>query len=723
MGKDLDQAQNKNIGISLHRREDKKLVSGQGCYVDDIVLDGALHLHFFRSPLPMGRILECDVTTAQYMPGISAIFTGNDVCHLGSLSVNPMLKIEGEFDYPLLAHQYLEAVGQPVLAILSENAHQGIDAVDTVTIDVDEEDVRDISQNRLTGSWRNGDVERLFNEADHVVSVVIEHPRLAPSPMEPRGAVVEYHTEADCVTVWLSTQTPHRARSELAAILSLDETRINVIAPDVGGAFGMKASLYPEEVIAVWAAFQLKRSVRWTAMRGEDFLSASHGRGGRSKGELAVSATGEFLALRAKVECPLGTWLPTSAAVPAWNAARILPCGYDIQAIDIVTSAIASHTAPVGIYRGAGRPEANCLMERLVDEAANVTGLDPFAIRLKNIVSIECFPHRTPTGFLLDSGRYAEALKMLQQRAAYDELLEGCRKRRRRGEIVGIGIGFYVEPCGVGHESARVTLYSDGRAKIATGGSSQGHGRETAFAQIAADMLSLPMNAIDVIHGSTLTCPKGIGALASRSTAIGGSAVKQACEEVLLIKETIEKTSNKTSVEPISVETFYEADGEAWGYGCYLVLLSIDVDTGVITLEEAHCVDDAGNIIHPAMVEGQIRGGFAQGLGEALLEKIVYDEHGQLITGSFMDYGLPRASDIPPLFISKLVTPSPHNALGAKGIGEAGTIGAPATILNAAIDALRSFGVNNLQMPLSSEQIWQAIQNAEKRETHEIFKT
>ncbi len=545
--------------------------------------------------------------------------------------------------------------------------------------------------------------------------LLLQHPRLAPSPMEPRGIAVDYHPDTDGVTVWYSTQTPHRARTELAAILKVGAARIDVIAPDVGGAFGMKASLFPEEVMAVWAALKLRRSTRWIASRSEDFLTASHGRGARCEGQLAVAEDGRFLALRARIDSPLGHWLPSSAAIPAWNAGRILPCGYLVEAVDIVSKAHMSHTAPVGIYRGAGRPEANCLMERLVDCTADKTGLDPLEIRTLNLLPEERFPHKTPTGYVLDSGRYAAVLEILRREADYDGLVDMCRKRRQRGEIVGLGLGFYVEPCGTGWESARVTLNPDGTALIATGGSTQGHCRETAFAQIAADALALPIDAVQVAHGSTSACPAGIGTLASRSTAIGGSAVRQACLDVL------DLARSGDACEPLTAETVYTADSEAWGYGCYLIVLSIDPDTGTPTIERAHCIDDAGTIINPAMVDGQIRGGFAHGLGEAFMEQVVYDDCGQLVTGSFMDYALPRACDVPELTISKLATPSPGNILGAKGVGEAGTIGAPAAILNAALDALRPFGVETLQMPLTSEQLWRAVQSAQQDRSEEIF--
>lgn len=700
------------IGRAVRRREDDALVTGRGCYVADVPLDKPLHVAFVRSPMPAGEILSCDGEGALQMTGVAGFACGEDVRHLGRLSVNPVLTIEGEVPFPVLAYGHVAAVGQPVAAVFAESRALAQDAADMVAVDIGDAQERRASGGdaRISGHWRQGDVETAMASAAHVVETRVEHPRLAPSPLEPRGIAVAFDAATESVIVWYSTQTPHRARRELSRILGIEEARIAVRAPDVGGAFGMKASLYPEEVLCVWAAFRFRRDMRWIASRSEDLLSASHGRGATSRGRLAVDGKGRFLALSAEIECPLGHWLPSSAAIPPWNAGRILPGGYALDVIDVRSRAQLSNSAPVGIYRGAGRPEANCLMERLVDEAAAATGLDPLEIRRRNLLSPESFPHRTASGVTLDSGRYGALLDTLAAEAGYADLREAVSARRAAGEIVGLGLGFYIEPCGTGWESARVTLHPDGRAEVAAGGSSQGHGRETAFAQIVADRLSLPLERVAVRHGSTQDCPTGIGALASRSTAIGGGALVTACDEVLAKLEAGEGAD-----APVSAEAVYETEGEAWGYGAYLVLLSIDPETGAPTIERAHCVDDIGTVINPMLVEGQIRGGFAQGLGEALMERVVYDGDGQLVTGSLMDYALPRACDMPELAIGKTVTPSPFNPLGAKGVGEAGTIGAPAAILNAASDALRPFGVTDLAMPLTAERLWEALHSARKR--------
>ena len=703
------------------RREDLRLITGQGRYVDDIPLVDSLFVTFVRSPVAHGRIVSIDSAEAEAMPGVVAVYHGAHTARLGDLPVNSVLETTLTVPYPVLAHEKVHAVGQPVAAVVASSDRHGLDAADHVLVGIEELDgsasvsadhpgpqlFETIPDNMAgTQSWKIGDVDAVFEAADHIVEASVTHPRLAPSPMEPRAIAVEY--DRGDLTVWLSTQTPHRSRDHLASLLDIGTERIRLVSPDVGGAFGMKASLYPEEVFAAWAALTLKRSVRWTATRSEEFLSAAHGRGTATQGWLAVSGDGKFLALKARSTSPLGHWLTNSAVIPAWNVARILPGPYDIDMFDLETRAVISNTAAVGIYRGAGRPEVAALLERLADKAAHRTGLDPVEIRKRNLVRPEQMPHKAPTGRLLDSGRYGDAIELLCRNAGYDELQTKKERRRRDGEVVGLGLAFYVEPCGRGWESASVTFNPDGTLEAATGGSTQGHGRETAFAQVVADVFDVDPAMVTVCVGDTETCPSGIGALASRSTAIGASALMTAAEKVR------DKMAGRNDTqEPLCETVIYETGGEAWGYGCYLATVSIDRSTGTPSIENMFCLDDAGNIIDHRMVEGQLLGGIAQGIGEALLENIVYDDNGQLITGSFADYAMPRATDMPVISIDTMCTPSPLNALGAKGVGEAGTIGAPAAILNAISDALAPFGAGDLPMPLTGERIWRALRQGE----------
>ncbi len=689
------------------RREDKNLVTGYGKFVADVVLEKPLHLAFSRAFEASGKILNCDPSDALEMDGVVATFSGPDVCHLGTLSVNPVLGEIEQDAYPILANGQILAVGQPVAAVLAETASNALDACEVIFVDIggsgEPETDFDKTHPTIEKNWRQGDPANAFEKAAHIIETEIRYQRLAPSPMENRAIAVGYHDAGDLVTVWLSTQTPHRARQELSKLLKIDKDKIRVIAPDVGGAFGLKASLYPEEVLAVWAAFELKRSVRWISTRNEDMLSASHGRGIVTKGSLAVSSEGKFLGLKAEIKAPLGAWLTNSAAIPAWNAARILPGPYDIAEFSISTAAYKTCSAPVGIYRGAGRPEAAMLIERLVAKAAQHLAIDPIDLRKQNLLNKAQLPLQRTTGITLDSGDYNVAIDLLNTDNIYQNAVNFRDKRRLDDVIAGVGLAFFVEPSGRGWESASVQLNPDGTIVASTGSSTQGQGRETAYAQIVAGIFGCKLSAVTVQHGDTDTCPEGIGALASRSTAIGGSAIAKAAHEVLT-------KSNGNQGVAVESSVIYENEGEAWGYGCYLAEVAIDLDTGSLNIDKITCVDDAGVIINPMLVEGQLWGGLAQGIGEALMEKLVYDGAGQLVTGSLMDYALPRASDMPPVEFLSMETPSPMNILGAKGVGEAGTIGAPAVILNAVLDALQPLGVADIDLPLTSANIWHSIQ-------------
>jgi len=695
------------VGQPMPDRRAETALKGDAAYVADIALQDVLHVAFLRSPVAFGAITELDLSVATEAEGVIAAHSGADVAELGSLSVNPAIKLLTSTPYPILAQGAVQAVGQPVAAVLASTPAQALDGCESIILEVNDSGRTPAPEVIAEQNWSTGDTAGVFAHADLVVECRLQHPRLAPSPMEPRGIAVRYDPEAGGVTIWHSTQTPHRTRSELAAILNISPERIHVIADTVGGAFGMKASLYPEEVFTVWAAFHHHRNTRWIATRSEDFLAATHGRGICSYGRLALSRDGDFLGLEAHIEATVGRWLPNSGLIPAWNAARILPCGYGVPSVQIETHAIAHNLAPTGIYRGAGRPEANCLMERLVDKAARALKVDQIDLRKRNLIPASVLPMETATGNLLDSGDYARALDLLRDHGGYEAALSARNARRRTGALAGVGVAFYLEPSGNGWETAEVTWHADGAVDVASGSSSQGHGRETALAQIAADTLEVEISAITVRCGDTHSCPTGIGALASRSTAIGGSAVLRACEDLRARHDAGEAL-------PLTAFCRYENEGQAWGYGCYLVTLEINRDTGVITLGRVTCVDDAGRIINPAQVHGQIRGGFAQGLGEALMEGVIYDGDGQLLTGSFMDYAMPRAADMPDLDIHTTRTPSPLNALGAKGVGEAGTIGAPAAILNAALDALAPLGVEDMDMPLTPSKLWLAIATAEQ---------
>jgi carbon-monoxide dehydrogenase large subunit len=548
----------------------------------------------------------------------------------------------------------------------------------------------------------SGSVTEAFASAASIVEVEIEQPLLAPMPLEPRATLAEWDAEKGSLLVWTSSQSPHRLRANLAGSLRLDPSFIHVVAADVGGAFGGKASIYPEDVVTAWAAMRLARPVKWSASRSEEFLSASYGRGASLQGELAVDNSGKLVGLRASVAFPLGAWMVYSAVVPAWNASRILPGPYWVPNIEVTARGFVTDTSAVGIYRGAGRPEAAMLMERLLDEAARAVGIDAGELRRRNLVGPESMPFSTPTGQTLDSGDYPALLENCLLQAQYLELCVEREKRRREGKLFGIGIAFYVEPCGRGEETARVCVHADGSITVASGTNPQGQGHETTLAQIAADTLAVPFSSVRVLQGDTRSAPPGVGALASRSIAIGGSAVLEAARQVAA-------RTAKGESRPIEASVTYVAPGEAWSVGCCCAAVAVDADTGEMQIERFVWCDDAGRVINPLLVEGQLVGGFAQGLGQALMEQLVHDDGGQLLTGTLMDYAVPRASDIPDIVLSKLETASPANALGAKGVGESGAIGTPAAILNAAMDALSARKITKIDLPLTSHNLWRAL--------------
>jgi len=700
-------------GIARRRVEDARLLRGEGRFVADLRRDGCLHLDFARAIAAPARIAAVEVGHARALPGVQLVLTGIDTRGLGQASVNPLVPGLILADWPVLADRTVGAVGQPVAAVVATTAELARDGAEAIRIDLEVHDP-ELRPDTFAQHWCTGDVDATFARAACVVELEIVHARLAPMALEPRAALAEYDAEADLLTVWLSTQTPHRARADLAAILQRPEAGIRVVAPDVGGAFGGKASLYPEEAAVAFAALRLRQPVAWTATRSDEFASATHGRGSTTRGSLALAKDGTMLGLKASIASPLGHWMPYSSVVPARNAARILPGPYRVPAVGLSASGRCDAHAPVGIYRGAGRPEAAMLMERLVETAARELGMDPAELRRINAVRPAELPASLPAGGALDSGDFVALLNDALRLVGYADARARIEVRRAKREICGIGLALYVEPCGQGWESATLRHEGGGRFTLLTGSTAQGQGRETAFAQIAAEVLDVPPEAITVRHGDTSVSPVGIGALASRSTAIGGSAVVRAAEA--LIASLGDRPTGGWSSAPVGEAAIvYEAAGEAWSSGCCIAIVAIDRDTGALTVESIFWVDDAGTVINPMLVEGQLRGGLAQGVGEALMERIVYDARGQLLTGSLMDYTVPRARDIPPTVLASRSSPSPANLLGAKGVGEAGCIGIPAAIVNAAVDALAPFGVRHLDMPLTAEKLWRAMSSGEKR--------
>ena len=683
------------------RREDAALLRGEACFGQDLKLPHALHLAFVRSPQAHARILHMDTAPALQMPGVNAVLTVTDLGQHWMPSINPLLPLLHDVQFGLLAQDTVSYVGQVVAVVVAQTSQQARHAAAQVQLSLHPETVTcDFNaQNPITTQTQHhhGELPQHAPSA----SVHLHVPRLTAMPMEPRACSASWHDDTQHMTLWLATQTPSRAQADAAHVLGIDVAQVHVICPDVGGAFGARASVSPEDLLVALSARHMRTTVRWTSSRSEDFLAGMQGRGAQLNGQLWLDAQGRLQGLAAQLHFTLGAWLPYSGVVPLRNAARILPGPYDLHHLRIDGVATRANTAPVNIYRGAGRPEAALLMETLMDMAARQHGIDPVDLRFKNLISEQAMPFTTANGEVLDSGHYAQALRLACEHFDYKHERTEQHKRRAQGEWVGIGVAMYIEPCGQGWEAARVTLHGDGRVTVASGSPAQGQGHVTTYARIAADSLACDVNQVEVLMGDSQTCPVGIGALASRSTAIAGSAIMQACARA-------RDQEQLGAAYPITVEERFTAQ-EAWSYGCVMLRLHLDADTGKPTIERLVWVDDAGHVVQPKLAHGQLIGGAAQGLGQAFMEQLIYDDQGQLVTGSLMDYAIPRASDIPDIEIVSMHTPSPLNLLGAKGVGEAGCIGIPAALMNAARDALSPIGEPTLEFPLTSEQLWRAM--------------
>lgn len=697
----------------LARVEDRRLLTGQGLYVHDIQKSGMLHAVFMRSTHARARIASIDLQAARDCEGVVAVLVAGDLAGLKMPAINPLLPVINQPDCPLLASGRVDSVGQPIAVVMATTLYAAQAAAEQIFVDYDAEP----AQNDLADGDNRGDtllatavhkVGEMPGAAVHKVSVAHKQPRVVAMSLEPRAAVAQWDEATGSITAWLGTQAPSRARADIALTLGMHADKVRVIAPDVGGAFGAKASVSPEDLVITFVARHLKATVKWTSPRSEEFTSAAHGRGANLEGELWLDADGRFTRLQARLKFPVGAWLPFSAVVPARNAARILPGPYKLGSVDITATASMSNAAAVNIYRGAGRPEAALLMERLIEMAARQSGIDAVELRLRNIVEADDMPWKTPTGECFDAGDYRTVLERACSLFDYAGGRIECTRRRAAGEITGIGVAMYVEPCGQGWESARVILQADGRVLVASGSCAQGQGHQTTYATIAAEALGCNPTLVTVDHGDTGKCPEGLGALASRSTAIGGSAVAEAAHAAA-------KRRDAGEALPIACESIYTAPAEAWSYGCVIARMAIDVDTGQPTIEKLVWVDDAGRIISPQLAEGQLLGGLAQGLGQAMLERIVYDSEGQLLTGSLMDYAIPRADDMPAVTLESMAITTKANLLGAKGVGEAGCIGVPAALINAAADALFPLGVNPPDFPLTAERLWHALQTRTKQ--------
>jgi carbon-monoxide dehydrogenase large subunit len=757
------------VGRPLRRREDAPLLAGRGRFVDDLTAPGVAHLALVRSPHAHARVGRLDVGRARRAPGVVTVVTAADLDGIGPLPVNRLFRDMIVPPNPLLAGERVHAQGTPVAAIVAESAAAAWDAA--ALVGVQYEALAGVARptaalapgapelfdaapgNRALGqTWRAGDPEGAFAAAATVVELTVQQNLLAGVPMEPRGVLAAWDEASGELTMWTSTQAPFRIRAEVARMLGLDESRVRVIAPDVGGGFGVKGGPYREEPLAAWLARRLRRPVKWISTRQEDLLTTQHSRGAASTGALALDADGRIRGLRARIEAPLGAYLSFSASTNPRNHARCLPGAYTIRDVDIQVAGALTTTPPVGAYRGAGRPEAAFLIERLVDEAARALGLDPAEMRRRNLIPHEAFPYTTATGQVYDSGDYAEALDRALAAIDYEGLRRAQAERRRRGELVGIGIATYVEPAALGWESGVVRMERSGAVTAITGSSPHGQGHETTFAQVVADHLGVEPDVVTVRHGDTAGAPQGSGTAGSRSTALGGGALVLAARDVrdkgrhiaaAMLEAAVEDVvavaggfhvvgaADRTvgwravadvayrvgalpaGLEPgLEATRFFEAPGEVWSSGAFVVVVRVERETGVIVPERIVWVDDAGTIVNPLLADGQLEGSLAQAWGQIVMEAITFDADGHLLTGTLMDYAIPRADEVPSAEILHVHTATPYNPLGAKGLGEAGTIGLPPAVVNAVVDALTPLGIRHLDMPLTPARVWERIAGA-----------
>lgn len=777
------------IGAAVRRKEDIRFITGKGQYTDDVVRAGETRAVFVRSPHAHARIKTIDVTAAAAMPGVVAVLTGAELAadKIGNLICGWMIHSKDGSPmkmaaHPALANGKVNHVGDAVAVVIAETKAQGRDAADNVKVgyevlpavadpahaqDKGAPQIHADVPNNTIYQWHLGDqkaADAAFAQAKHVTKLDLINNRLVPNAIEPRAALAEYDAGNDSLTLWNTSQNPHVARLVIAAFVGMaPEHKLRVIAPDVGGGFGSKIFIYPEEVVCLWAARKTGRPVKWTADRSESFITDAHGRDHVTHAEMAFDGEGKILALRARTIANLGAYMSTfSSSVPTYLYATLMSGQYAIPQIYCEVDAVYTNTVPVDAYRGAGRPEATFVVERLVEVGAREMGMDPADLRRKNF--IKSFPHQTPVIMAYDAGDYNASLKKAMELAD----LKGFGKRKREsaknGKLRGIGYSTYIEACGIAPsqavgslgagvglwESAEVRVNPTGSVEVLTGTHAHGQGHETTFAQLVSERLGIPFENVSIVHGDTDKVQFGMGTYGSRSGAVGMSAIVKALDKIeakakkvagfmmeaaegdiefkdgkftvagtdksvawgdVALNAYIAHKFTGAQLEPGLKETsFYDPTNFTFPAGAHICEVEVDTDTGATEIVNWTAVDDFGTVINPMIVEGQVHGGIAQGVGQALLEGAVYDKDGQLVSGSFMDYTMPRAHDLPSFKIGLTETKSPSNPLGIKGCGEAGAIAAPAAVINAITDAI---GSERITMPATAAAVWAAMQKTE----------
>ena len=779
------------IGKEVKRVEDKALITGRGQYVDDLRLPGLLHIAIVRSPYGHAKINNVDVSAAANAPGIVAVFTGADLGEqLGSLPVGWALDEESAGmktpEHPPLAIEKVRYVGDAVAVVVGSSPAAASDAVALVDVDYEPLDavtdaeqatgdgapvVHEDAPGNLAFDWAvgAGDYEAAAAAADVVVSERIVNQRLIPNSMEPRGIMADYNGGTEQLTIWTSTQIPHLVRLLFALVTGHPEHKVRVVAPDVGGAFGCKLYLYAEEVICGIIAKQLERPVKWIESRTENYVATTHGRDHIADAEICGTSDGIVTGLKVHVYANLGAYLSTFApAIPTILFGLMLGGCYKFQNLSCQVKGVFTNTTPVDAYRGAGRPEATYVVERMMERYAHEIGRDVLGVRRRNFVRPFKRGHDMPIGVTYDSGNYQGALAAALDKFDYQAFRQEQRAARSEGKLLGVGFSTYIEICGMAPsavagalgagaglwESSTVRVHPTGTVTVFTGTSPHGQGHETTLAQITASRLGIPMENIEVVHGDTERHQFGTGTFGSRSLAVGGQALMMSLDKVIEKAKVIAahemgvdakqvRFENGTfyvediqereipwgdvalgaywaknlppGLEPgLEAVSFFDPENFTWPFGTHIAVVEIDEMTGETKLARYVAIDDVGNVINPMIVDGMVHGGIAQGVGQALQECAVYSDDGQLLTGSMMDYAVPTAEDFPSFEVGRTVTPTTVNALGAKGAGETGTIAASPAVVNAAVDALNHLGVRHLNMPLSPEMMWRTIQDAKE---------
>jgi carbon-monoxide dehydrogenase large subunit len=767
------------VGSAVKRLEDPRLIQGQAQYVDDLAFPGTLHAFLLRSPHAHARLIRLDASDALKQPGVLAVLTAKDVA--GKVRQKPLMIAPPGLKNPPrlpLAQEEVRFVGEPVALVLAGEKYQARDAADLIRVEYEplpvvtdpeaalEPDAPKVYQDLPDNvvyehSWKTGDLDAAFAKADRIIKGRFVNQRLAPLPLEPRGCLALY--QGGALTLWTSTQMPHRAKSMLAEALAFPEHQVRVVAPEVGGGFGCKVGLYDEEILAAFAAIRLGRPVKWIETRSESMVATNHGRGQIHEAELAVARDGTFLGLKVSGVADLGAYLEAFTAGPPLLCGRLITGAYRIPAASYSLRGAFTNKTPTAAYRGAGRPEGSFIIERMADLAAAELGLDPVQIRKRNFIQPEEFPYKTPSGLTYDSGRYALTLDKALEILDYPKFRSEQARARREGRHLGVGFSTFVETASTGpsrmmafqgHEYGAVRVEPTGRVTVLTGTSPHGQGGETTFAQIVADELGLTPEDVTVLHGDTAVVPTGFGTGGSRGASVGGAAIlvasqrvrdkaqriaahllEAASEDIVLtegkfhvkglpdravtLREVAQAAHRAAKLPPrmepgLEASHVFDPPDFTIPFGVYIAVVEVTPGTGEVKLLRFIGVDDVGTVINPMLLKGQLHGGIAQGIAQALWEEVVYDESGQLLSGSLMEYAAPKAGDLLMFELDHTVTPTPHNPLGAKGAGEAGCVGAPQAVVNAVLDALSPLGIKSLDMPLRPEKIWRAIREATK---------